>query len=293
MFSLENSHSKYVFDNVDVRLITQPIIHKECNNYNIASSKLDYIIKNNINKNKFTKPKELLIIIVSNYSHKTLAEKSLEHHGIDYVKLDGNGKKFENLLCKLIWITKYLEDNIINISEKYLLYFDSRDAILQDDPHKILNIFLSKNCKLLFSGTEFNNDFQNKKIQYYNPKVINILKKENLNDYGKALFEHSKKRANNNTVFLNSGGFIGDIKFIKNTFQYILNDMKKLGFLHKFNNDDQVLIHNYLPLYSTDEIQIDIYFEIFWRNTFRTNYKVYWNPGHLPPYKPEKNLQLI
>ena len=293
MSSLNNSNSEYVIDNVDVRLITQPIIHRECNDYNIASKKLDYIIKNNINKNVFTKPKELLVVIVSNYSNKTLAEKSLEYHGIEYVKLDGNGKKFENLLCKLIWITDYLENNITNISEKYLLYFDSRDAIIQNDPQKILNIFLSKNCKLLFSGTEYNNDFLSKKLQHYNLDVINILKKENLNNYGKALFEYSKKRANGNTVFLNSGGFVGDIKFIKKTFSYILNDMKKLGFLHKFNNDDQVLIHNYLPLYSTDEIQIDIYFEIFWRNTFRTNYKVYWNPGHIPPYKPGKSLQLI
>lgn len=221
-----------------------------------------------------------------------MAEKSLEYHGIEYVKLDGNGKKFENLLCKLLWIIEYLNNNIDNIKEKYLLYFDARDAIIQDDPQKILNSYLSKKCKLLFSGTEYNNDFQRNNLSYYNSKVKNILKKINSNNLGNALFEYSKARANGNTVFLNSGGFIGEIKFILDTFKYIVNDMKSIGYLNYFKSDDQVLIHNYLPLYSNDEIQIDIYFEIFWRNTFGTNYKVYWNPGHLPPYKPGKSLKL-
>lgn len=286
-------NNQYIFDNVDVRLITQPIIHKENDFFKVASTKLQYLIDNNINNKAFKKPKELLIIIVSNYKNKTLAEKSLEHHGIEYLKLDGNGKKFENLLCKLFWIIEYLHNNIDNIQEKYLLYFDARDAIIQDDPKKILDIYLSKKCKLLFSGTEYNSDFRSNRRSYYNSKVKDILKKINSNNLGNSLFEYSKARSNGNTVFLNSGGFIGEIKFILDTFKYIVNDMKSMGYLNYFNNHDQVLIHNYLPLYSNDEIQIDIYFEIFWRNTFRTNYKVYWNPGHLPPYKPGKSIQLV
>jgi hypothetical protein len=287
-------NNNYIIDNVDVRLINQPIIHKELDNYKIASTKLEYIMNNNINKNAFQKPKDLLIVIVSNYTFKTLAEKSLDYHGIEYVKLDGNGKKFENMLSKLIWISEYLENNVDNINEKYLLYFDSRDAIIQDDPQKILDIYLSKKCKLLFSGTEYNCDFVNsKKIHHYNPQVKNILNKINHKNPGMALFQYSFKRAGNNTVFLNSGGFIGEINFMRETFKYILSDMAKLGHLSNFHKDDQVLIHNYLPLYSNDEIQIDIYFEIFWRNTFRKNYKVYWNPGHIPPYQPGKSFKLV
>ena len=54
--------------------------------------------------------------------------------------------------------------------------------------------------------------------------------------------------------------------------------------------DDQVLIHNYLPLYNENEIQIDIYFEIFWRNTFHSNHPNFW--GHKSPYKIGNKIML-
>lgn len=173
-----NLSNKCIYDNIDLTLINQPIIHKDSPGYKLASTKLDYIMKNGLNKGKFKKPNDLLIIIISNYKELTLAEKSLIYHGIEYVKLDGKlsgdlGKPFI-YTNKLKWIVDYIEKN--QPKEKYLLYFDARDAIIQDNPNIILNLFQTKKCKLLFSGTEFNGDFLKKKLGVYNQKVIEILK---------------------------------------------------------------------------------------------------------------------
>lgn len=74
---MNNSESnQYIIDNVDVRLITQPIIHKENDFFKVASTKLQYLIDNNINNKAFKKPKELLIIIVSNYKIKHWQKKA-------------------------------------------------------------------------------------------------------------------------------------------------------------------------------------------------------------------------
>ena len=46
---------------------------------------------------------------------------------------------------------------------------------------------------------------------------------------------------------------------------------------------DQPLINNYLPLFP--DIEIDIHFEMTWRNTFRCNHPLSWNPAHIPQPK--------
>ena len=200
---------KYIIEGLDTTKIIQPIIHKETNNYKLASTKLQYLIDNNINKDKFIKPKDLIILTVSNYKDTTLFEKSLLHLGIkDYVVLGEDNIKW-NFYYKIKWIYEYLNKNH---TEKYVMYVDARDAIIQDDPQKILDLFLKakKIMELLFSATEFDGFF--KKNNWWHKDIIKLFK--NGNDLHKDYFEYIKKNKSNNLpVFLNSG-FIGEIDYI-------------------------------------------------------------------------------
>lgn len=273
---------KYIIEGLDTTKIIQPIIHRENGNYLVSSTKLQYLIDNNINKDKFVKPKDLIILTVSNYKDTTLFEKSLQHLGIkDYVILGEDNIKW-NYYYKIKWIYDYLNKNH---KEKYVMYVDARDAIIQDDPQKILDLFLKqKDCKLLFSATEFEG-FYFKRNNWWHDDVKKLLKMGN--DPNRSYLEYIKKNKSNNLpVYLNSGFFIGEIEYIKN---FLLHIDKNTPTSVKFNisGGDQQLITNYLPLFP--EIKVDIYFEFCFRNTFRKNHIRCWNPQHICPYKKVNN----
>ena len=191
-------------------------------------------------------------------------------------------------IYKLQWIYNFLNNN--KFSEKYILFSDARDAILQDDPQKILNIFLSKNCKLLFNGNEANQRFFSRsmsrflnKHKYIDKKILDFFIdwkpitdhcKKNKDNLQSQLFDYSFKLSDNNTVFLCAGGFIGEIGYIKKVFKYILDAIEPYKGISKvFENDEQLLVH-FLPLFP--DIKIDTYSEIWWRNCFACC------PGHSP-----------
>jgi len=298
----------YSINNLDVTKITQPIIHKEWANYPVASTKFKYNLIND--KRVFKRPKELRILTVSTYNYKTLFEKSCEHYGIhDYDVISEPCDTYKDIY-KLRWIYNFLNNN--KFSEKYILFSDARDAILQDDPQKILNIFLSKNCKLLFNGNEANQRFFSSsmrrflnKHKYIDRKILDFFidwkpitdhckkKKDNLQSQ---LFDYSFKLSDNNTVFLCAGGFIGEIEYIKKVFKYILDAIEPYKGMSKvFENDEQLLVH-FLPLFP--DIKIDTYSEIWWRDTFAcppgdSPHKNRWNPPHLTPYKKGKSLYIV
>ena len=263
-------------DKLDITKISQPVIHKDMGGYQLATRKLDYLIKNNIYKDKFKKPYDLLIVTVSTYSEPTILEKSLIHLGIkDFVILNEQMNKW-NFFYKIKWLNNYLSNR--KFKEKYLLFLDSRDAILQDNPQKIIDLFLKKKCKLLFNATEFDQDFWKKCNHWWHDDVKNIIKLNDPNDY----YHYCKKNfANNNPVFLNSGGFIGELEYIKKTFLFI-EDNTPSNVALNFTSD-QPLINNYLPLFP--EIKIDYTFEVFFRNTFiNFDNPRSWKPSHISPY---------
>lgn len=264
-------------DGLDLTKISQPVIHKDLDGYKLATRKLDYLIKNNIYKDKFKKPDDLLIVTVSTYSEPTILEKSLIHLGIkDYVILNEPMDKW-NFFYKIKWLNNYLSKR--KFKEKYVLFLDARDAILQDDPQKIIDIFLKKkNCKLLFNATEWDQDFWKKQNHWWCDDVKKIIKLNHPNDY----YHYCKKNfANNFSVFLNSGGFIGELEYIKKFFLFI-EENTPIDIAHNFTSD-QPLIITYLPLFP--EIKIDYTFELFFRNTFIDEHPRKWNPPHISPYK--------
>lgn len=269
---------KYIIEGLDITKINQPIIHRENDNYQLASTKLQYLIDNNINKDKFVKPEDLIILTVSNYQDTTLFEKSLQHLGIkDYIVLGEDNIQW-NYYYKIKWINEYLNKSH---KEKYVMYVDARDAIIQDDPQKIIDLFLKQNdCKLLFSATEFDGFFF-KKNNWWHNDVIKLFK--NGNDLNRDYFEYFKKNKSNNLpVYLNSGFFIGEIDYIKKFFLHI-DKNTPINVKLNISGGDQQLITNYIPLFP--EIKVDLNFEFCFRNTFRRNHKRCWNPQHVCPYK--------
>ena len=299
---------------VDVTKIIQPIIHKSYPKYDIAGNKLKYLIKNNINKNKFSKPKDLLITTVSTYKKKSLFEKSLDHIGIKDYHVIGKNKTFKKWynFYKIQWIYEFLNNYTGN--EKYLLFSDARDAIIQDDPNKILDIYKSKKCKLLFNGVEYNISHWESYLKNHIQKYGFIDKK--INDYFKnwkpitqcckrknvllnQIFDYAYKMSDNNTVFLNSGGYIGEVEYIKYVFGYILDKIKST--IEMVQNtriptnpstfNDQAIITHFRCLFP--DIKVDTYFEVWWRDTFNADDKRCWNPPHKPPYKKGKSLYIV
>lgn len=284
---------EYKIGQLDLRKINQPIIHKDEKDYRVASKKLKYLIKNNINDNKFKKPDDLIIVLVSNYKDKGIFEKSLEHIGIfDYVVLNDTNYEGWKHMYKIIWIYNYLKNN--NFKEKYLLYVDARDAIIQDDPQKIINLLLDYNCKLLFSVTEFDGYYSTSNNNDWNKDVKKLLNmksgKKYIQENQKIFYDYCiKEKSNGFKLFLNAGCFIGELEYIKNFFGFILEDKEKNNnvFINKYE-DDQTLITNYLPLFP--DIKLDIYFKMAWRNTYiYPNTPNNWIPLHEPPYKENKD----
>ncbi len=108
--------------------------------------------------NLYRRPHDLEIITAHNYAEISLFEKSLASLGINDVTVlqePFNGP-WRNTL-KLKWTKKHLESN--RQGPAYVLFCDADDTVLIGDPNKILNTFISKNCKLLFMSTSFMGGF--------------------------------------------------------------------------------------------------------------------------------------
>jgi hypothetical protein len=103
-------------------------------------------------KGKLKCPSDLTILLIHNYTVEPIMEKSLRYVGVeDYVVLtpvlDGPWK----MAIKLIELKKYLDSNACKT--KYILYMDSDDAALRDDPAKTVQYLEEEDCDLLFPNT--------------------------------------------------------------------------------------------------------------------------------------------
>ena len=101
-----------------------------------------------------TCPSELTILLIHNYPKEPILEKSLRYVGIkNYIvktpKFDG---PWFNAL-KLIELKKFLYSS--ECKTKYLLFCDSDDVILRDDPMKTILFLKEEKCELLLSNTNW------------------------------------------------------------------------------------------------------------------------------------------
>ena len=103
---------------------------------------------------RFRKPENFDIITCHDYHGKSLLEKSLDYLGIGgcVVLKEPFVGPWRNTF-KLKWVLDYLERDLHG--PEFVLFCDADDTILKDDPKTIFNIFLQKNCELLFMSTSF------------------------------------------------------------------------------------------------------------------------------------------
>jgi hypothetical protein len=100
------------------------------------------------------RPACLDIVTCHNYPAKSLFEKSLEHLGIEDCivlkrTLDGPWRN----TFKLRWMLDHLAAH--PSGPEYVLFCDADDTILKDDPAVALDLFLRRECELLFMSTSF------------------------------------------------------------------------------------------------------------------------------------------
>lgn len=96
-------------------------------------------------------PDNLTIALMHNYAKTPLMEQSLRYVGIDrYAVLTPNFRGAWRDSIKLTTILDYLQSGQCN--SEYLLYADSRDALLRMDPGAAIELLQAQGCDCLFSA---------------------------------------------------------------------------------------------------------------------------------------------
>lgn len=177
-----------------------PIIHRKSWAEEVFKDMQD----NHIFYQKFKKPNDLAIIMTHNYKSKSLFEKSLDHLGIEeYTVLSHPEKKNWNHIYKEEWTLEYLKSG--KCQEDLILYCDSSDCIMIDNPQKIVGIFSKFNCELLFMSTSMVKGYPTDECRRWAEK-----------------FNCSSTR------HLNAGVFIGKKRFLIKFFEDFLEIVKAI-----------------------------------------------------------------
>jgi len=145
-------------------------------------------------KGKLSCPPELTILLVHNYEYETLMEKSLPYVGIEnftVLRPTLNGPWAHTIKTRAI--LNYLKSGACKT--EYLLYCDSDDAVLRDDPRKAIRYLEEENCDLLFSKTK------SKRIYKYMPQV-------------KSWTDHIAKENGSPGWYINAGVFVARTSFL-------------------------------------------------------------------------------
>ena len=167
-----------------------------------AKNRLSDLLKNSL-QNKFTVPDTLKIILISTSKSKTVAEQSLDFLGLtDYavIKKEIPANEWRGVL-KIKWIEEYLLHHEKS-NRKHILYFDSYDAIIRNDPRIAMELLQENRCKMLLSTTKFAGGYESM------PETL----------------QWAKSIAPNPTVpsiFLNAGVFIAEREFLLSVFQKV------------------------------------------------------------------------
>ena len=190
-------------------------------------------------ENKFKCPENLTIVTVSTYSEKSIFEQSLDFLGIvNYVVLSKLIETVWHGMYKIKWILEFLQSG--KCKTEYLLYCDARDTILIDDPQRVLDIFETMECELIFNSTK-----QKRGILWHMPQFLDWM----------------RIVAKKGGRYLNAGAFIGKTKFIQ---QVLESAVTLIGRFPRPYSDQEILRYLHPAFYP--EMDIDYCNHIFYRN---------------------------
>ena len=150
-------------------------------------------------------PPELTILLIHNYKTEPIMEKSLRYTGIDdFVALK---PKFEGSwvnTIKLVELKRFLDSGAC--STEYILYCDSDDAVLRDDPAKAIEYLREEDCDLLLSNTGWKAGYE------CMPEI-------------KKWADQNAKESGRTQCYINSGVYVGRTEFLRSvvdsTLEYI------------------------------------------------------------------------
>jgi hypothetical protein len=199
---------------------------------------------------------DLVTVITCNNGHHAMGifERSLDHLGLSY-RVFGQGiDPWMNSRDK----PQVLHEALKTIETPYVLYADSRDAILIGDPAIAVRKFREHfNCKLLFGADRINW-----------PPIRSFQKYED------------QLAANYNTEFkyLNSGAWIGETAFCREFFAEAIATPAE----EKAPESDQGVLKKLLPAYA-GQVGLDYHCEIF-QNIGFVNAPIFeLNVNHIKP----------
>lgn len=215
------------------RLGMQPITHRR------QKIKLQWPLDLSL-RGAFRRLEDLTIITVSTRKEKSVFEQSLDFLGIEgCVVLSGLFEGDWRHVLKIKWILEYLSSG--KCKTPYVLYCDAFDAIMRDDPQKVLDTFRRLGNKIIFGSTMSRRG------------IFNVVPD---------LFEWTQTVARKSGRYLNAGVFIGEVDFTK----FIFSEASKLiGKFHRTDYSDQD-IFRYLHRIFYPDVDIDYLNEIVYRN---------------------------
>lgn len=143
-------------------------------------------------------PPSLTILLMNDARSLTLLEQGLRYAGIDrytVVRPRVNGAWRDSI--KITAVLNYLESGACQT--EYVLYADSRDALLRDDPREAVALLDDSDCDCLFSATRFD-------LGYECMPEVKAWALDNGRQRGFA------------GRFINAGVFIGRVAFLRELF---------------------------------------------------------------------------
>jgi len=202
-------------------VIEQPIIH----NRFIVKDYFEKMKKDGTNYQHFSMPEELTITTCRNsgpmtdriipelegYEDVSLLESSLQHLGIHTLnRLESSELPWRNTF-KFELLNEYF-NSVECKGTEYFMCCDAIDVIFRDDPHRVIDIFESFDCDMLFMSTNSTDGYD------CMPEVFDIVKTIN----------------GDNGRYLNSGVYIGRTSFVRE----VIRDCMKLAIPHGVTMDD-------------------------------------------------------
>ncbi|WAC06899.1 MAG: hypothetical protein OS130_11665 [Thermodesulfobacteriota bacterium] len=110
-------------------------------------------------KGKLRCPPEITILLLHNYAHPPIMELSLQYVGITYYHvLKLNAGEPWRQTKKISMLLNYLKN--ADCKADYILYCDSNDSVLRDNPEKAIRYLEEENCDLLFSRTKSKDNYK-------------------------------------------------------------------------------------------------------------------------------------
>jgi hypothetical protein len=159
-------------------------------------------------KRKLSCPEELTIVLIHNYEKEPIMVKSLHYSGIhNFIVLKPKiDKKPWHNSVKIPTLVEYLKSGLCKTP--YLLFCDSDDAVLRDDPGKAIQYLHEEDCDLLLANTDYRGGYK------YMPQI-------------KALADKIAQDNGYSDLYINTGVYIGRTKFIQQVFEKAMEYVTK------------------------------------------------------------------